>query len=140
MFPCKVKCRKNKKKFPSAGANHRSLACEVTALTITLHASYGMAAVKTANNIDRGDRTGSHTGRHRGQKGHNNNISGAEPVPVCICPLAKPVPVCIYRDPNTKGKLSAKYQFCAIHIADNSITDGKVITNLPQLRLPGLHV
>ena len=65
-------------------------------------------------------------GRHRRRKGHNNNISGAEPVPVCICPLAKPVPVCIYRDPNTKGKLSAKYQFCAIHIADNIITDGKV--------------
>ena len=34
----------------------------------------------------------------------------AEPVPVCIYPLAKPVPVCIFRDPNTKGKLSAKYQ------------------------------
>ena len=47
-------------------------------------------------------------------------------MPVCICPLAKPVPVCIYRDPNTKGKLSAKYQFCAIHTADTIITDGKV--------------
>ena len=37
----------------------------------------------------------------------NDLITRAEPVPVCICPLAKPVPVCIYRDPNTKGKLSA---------------------------------
>ena len=31
------------------------LACEVIALTITLHVSHGMAAVKTASNIDRGD-------------------------------------------------------------------------------------
>ena len=54
------------------------------------------------------------------------NPTRAEPVPVCICPLAKPVPMCIYRDPNTKGKLSSKYQFCAIHTADNIITDGKV--------------
>ena len=38
-------------------------------------------------------------------------------MPECICPLAKPVPVCIYRDPNTKGKLTAKYQFCAIDTA-----------------------
>ena len=28
------------------------------------------------------------------------------------------------RDPNTISKLSAKYQFCAIHTADN--TDGEV--------------
>ena len=47
------------------------------------------------------------------------NPTKAEPVPVCICPLAKPVPMCIYRDPNAKGKLSSKYQFCAIHTADN---------------------
>ena len=47
-------------------------------------------------------------------------ITRAEPVPVCICPLAKRVPVCIYRGPNTKGKLSA------IHAADNIITDGEV--------------
>ena len=34
-------------------------------------------------------------------------------------------PCCPYdRDPYTMGKLSAKYQFCAIHTADN--TDGKV--------------
>ena len=58
----------------------------------------------------------------------------AEPVPVCICPLAKPVPVCIYRDPNTKIKLSAKYQFCAIHTADNIITDGKVRMVRPIFR------
>ena len=58
------------------------------------------------------------------------NPTRAEPVPVCICPLAKPVPMCIYRDPNTKGKLSAKYQFCAIHTADNIITDGKVTVKL----------
>ena len=55
-------------------------------------------------------------------------------MPVCICPLAKPVPVCIYRDPNTKGKLSAKYQFCAIHTADNIITDGKVRMVRPVFR------
>ena len=47
--------KKTKDFFPSAGANQRSLACEVTALTITLHASDGMSAVKTASNIDRGD-------------------------------------------------------------------------------------
>ena len=122
-------------KKQKTGANQRSLACEVTALTITLHASHGIGAVKTASNIDRAwryDSTGSHTGRHRRRKGHNN-ISGAEPVPVCICPLAKPVPVCIYRDPNTKGKLSARYQFCAIHIADNIITDGKVRMVRPRI-------
>ena len=62
-------------------------------------------------------------------------ITRAEPVPVCICPLAKPVPVCIYRDPNTKGELSAKYQFCAIHIAVYIITDGKVRMVHPIFRL-----
>ena len=47
--------QKKRRFFSSTGANQRSLACEVTALTITLHASHGMAAVKTASNIDRGD-------------------------------------------------------------------------------------
>ena len=62
------------------------------------------------------------------------NPTRAESVSVCICPLAKPVPMCIYRDPNTKGKLSAKYQFCAIQPADNSITDGKVRMVRPIVR------
>ena len=52
----------------------------------------------------------------------------AETVPVCICPLTKPVPMCIYRNPNTKGK------FCAIHTADNIITDGKVRMVRPIVR------
>ena len=43
--------KKQKDFFPSAGAKQRSLACEVTALTITLPESHGMAAVKTASNI-----------------------------------------------------------------------------------------
>ena len=47
-------------------------------------------------------------------------------MPVCICPLAKPVPVCIYRDPNTKTICQVSIEFCAIHTADNIITDGKV--------------
>ena len=58
----------------------------------------------------------------------------AEPVPVCICPLAKPVPVCIYRDPNTKGNLSAKHQFCAIDTADDTITDSNVRMVRPIFR------
>ena len=114
--------KKQKIFLSSAGANQRSLACEVTALTITLHASHGMAAVKTASNIDRGDTiaqvaTGAPPTAERPSQQDQRGRTRA----VCLCPLAKPVPVCIYRDPNTKGKLSAKYQFCAIHIADNSI-------------------
>ena len=62
------------------------------------------------------------------------NPTMTEPVPVCICPLAKSVPMCIYRDPNTKGKLSSKYQFCAIHTADNIITDCKVRMVRPIVR------
>ena len=38
-------------------AKRRPLACEATALTIRLHASHEMAAVKTACNRDGGDTT-----------------------------------------------------------------------------------
>ena len=68
------------------------------------------------------------------QKDSQSTFYTTREEPVRICPLAKPVPVCIYRDPNTKGKLSAKYQFCAIETADNIITDGKVRKVRPIFR------
>ena len=55
MLPCEIKCRKNRRFFSVRGAKHRPLACEATALTIRLHASHGMAAVKTTFNRDGGD-------------------------------------------------------------------------------------
>ena len=55
MLPSKIKCRKNRRFFFVRGAKRRPLACEATALTIRLHASHGMEAVKTACNRDGGD-------------------------------------------------------------------------------------
>ena len=49
-----------------------------------------------------------------------------------ICALEQSVTV--GNSSNTKGKLSAKYQFCAIDTADNIITDGKVRMVRPIFR------
>ena len=87
MLSCKIKCRKNKRFF---------FACEVTALTITLHASHRMAAVKTASNIDRGDTIAQVATRDatNGGKAISTTSAGLNPCPCAfarwqnLCPCA----------------------------------------------------
>ena len=59
--------QKKQKMFFVRGAKHRPLPCEATALTIRIHATHGMAAVKTACNRDGGDTIAQLVtrGRHR---------------------------------------------------------------------------